>query len=87
MDSSSYVTSVGWVVFDTQTLAILARANRPLFVGTRAAYTTGSAPYTCNNGNDVSFGGGRALGNDTFELFVGGAGAQIANFEATVTIS
>jgi hypothetical protein len=86
-DIDSGDTSVGWVIYDTaDPTHIFARSNDPLIAGDAFPYTRGDAPWMCNLANDVSFGGARPLGNDSFELFLGAAGAQIAAVEVKVDI-
>ncbi len=44
------------------------------------------SPPQSDNYNNLAFGGGRALGNDTFELFFSGASAVIGHVEVQVSV-
>lgn len=76
----------GWVILDgTDPTVIKQRSEEPL-LSPEFAFEFGTPPYTCNVPNVIFLEAARPLGNDTFEVYFGGADAAIGSAVVQVLI-
>jgi predicted GH43/DUF377 family glycosyl hydrolase len=77
----------GWVILDGDTPSVVKyRCEEPL-LSPQFNFEFGVDPYTCNAPNVVFLEAAKSLGNDTFQVFFGGADAVVGTATVVVEIA